>query len=228
MFLHLTIFQKRYPLYKYGVVASVTLGVAVFTLYHPSTASKNSKAGPAGSSMYGLALLGINLLFDGLTNTVQDHVFSTPQRYGSFKGPQMMVAQNLISTVMTAAYLLLTPHLPTLPLSSPASSNELSNAISFLSRHPSALYDVLGFAACGAIGQIFIYMTLNRFGSILLVTVTVTRKMLSMLLSVVWFGKSLTHGQWLGVALVFGGVGVEGWIQRREKLAKEKAKPKKQ
>ena len=219
MFLHLTIFRKRYPLYKYAVVFSVTLGVALFTLHHPSTSSKRSEA--ANSSLYGLSLLGINLLFDGLTNTIQDHIFTSPARYGSFSGPQMMVSQNLICTAMTTLYLLLTPHLPTPHLDSPASSHELSAAISFLSRHPSALYDVLGFAACGAIGQVFIFMTLNSFGSLLLVTVTVTRKMLSMLLSVLWFGKRLTGGQWLGVGLVFGGVGMEAVIQRNEKLAKQ-------
>ena len=209
MFLNLTIFRKRYPLYKYAVVFSVTLGVAIFTLYHPSTASKaSSKA--SSSSLYGLALLGVNLLFDGLTNTIQDHIFTSPSRYGAFSGPQMMVSQNLICTLLTTLYLLLTPYIPPSLLPSPfASTNthedELSSALAFLSRHPHALYDVLGFAACGAIGQVFIFMTLNSFGSLLLVTVTVTRKMLSMLLSVLWFGKRLTPGQWAGVGLVFGG-----------------------
>ncbi|KAL8719165.1 MAG: hypothetical protein Q9225_003805, partial [Loekoesia sp. 1 TL-2023] len=42
MFLHLTIFRKRYPLYKYLVVFLVTAGVAVFTLHHPSTKKKSS------------------------------------------------------------------------------------------------------------------------------------------------------------------------------------------
>lgn len=57
----------------------------------------------------------------------------------------------------------------------------------------------------------------------LLVTVTVTRKMITMILSVVWFGHRLSGMQWLGVGLVFGGVGAEGWVQRREKMAKAKA-----
>jgi UDP-galactose transporter B1 len=51
--------------------------------------------------------------------------------------------------------------------------------------------------------------------------VTVTRKMLTMILSVVWFGHRLHGMQWVGVALVFGGVGAEGWIQTREKAQKE-------
>ena len=45
-----------------------------------------------------------------------------------------------------------------------------------------------------------------------------------MILSVVWFGHWLSGMQWVGVGLVFGGVGAEGLIQRREKVAKERAK----
>lgn len=48
--------------------------------------------------------------------------------------------------------------------------------------------------------------------------------MLTMILSVVWFGHRLGGKQWLGVGLVFGGVGAEAAIARREKSAKEKAK----
>lgn len=47
-----------------------------------------------------------------------------------------------------------------------------------------------------------------------------------MMLSVLWFGHRLSGMQWVGVGLVFGGVGAEGVIQRREKVAKEGAKKK--
>lgn len=69
-------------------------------------------------------------------------------------------------------------------------------------------------------------MTLSIFGSLLLVTVTVTRKMLTMIISVVWFGHSLSGMQWLGVGLVFGGIGIEAELNKREKKAKELAKRK--
>jgi UDP-galactose transporter B1 len=234
MALHLTIFRKRYPLYKYGVVLLVTLGVATFTLHHPGTSKKvaASAAKQSGSSGWGIFLLSINLLLDGLTNTTQDHVFTSPKLYTKFTGPQMMVAQNVLSTALTAAYLLLMPHLSQsgilhnlLPIPIPPSTEtELYSAISFLSRHPEALKHVLGFGACGAVGQLFIFYTLSRFSSLLLVTVTVTRKMLTMLLSVFWFGHSLKPGQWLGIVLVFGGIGAEAVVQRQEKKAKEKAR----
>jgi UDP-galactose transporter B1 len=232
MLLNLAVFRKRYPLYKYVVVMLVTLGVATFTLYHPGTSKKVALSINSGQTSYGLFLLFINLLLDGLTNATQDHVFSSPAIYTRYSGPQMMVAQNLLATFLTTLYLLVAPYLSAngaiasaLPLQIPASAGlELSSAIAFLQNHPQALKHVLGFSVCGAVGQVFIYYTLSKFSSLLLVTVTVTRKMLSMIISVFWFGHSLTHGQWMGVGLVFGGVGFEGIVQRQEKQAKERAK----
>jgi len=66
-------------------------------------------------------------------------------------------------------------------------------------------------------------MTLSIFGSLLLVTVTVTRKMLTMIISVLWFGHNLSAMQWLGVSLVFSGIGIEAELTKREKQAKERA-----
>jgi solute carrier family 35 (UDP-galactose transporter), member B1 len=48
--------------------------------------------------------------------------------------------------------------------------------------------------------------------------------MLTMIISVVWFGHSLGSMQWLGVGLVFGGIGIEAELNKREKRAKDKAK----
>ncbi|KAL8638657.1 MAG: hypothetical protein Q9228_004207, partial [Teloschistes exilis] len=196
MFLHLTIFRKRYPLYKYLVVFLVTAGVAVFTLYHPSTSKKSSSSKNANNSLWGLSLLGINLLFDGLTNSTQDHIFTA---FRPYSGPQMMVAQNLLSTLLTTTYLVLSPLLAQqtplfslLNISSASSTNELSAALTFIRTNPSVGKDILLFAVCGAVGQIFIYYTLAKFSSLLLVTVTVTRKMLTMMLSVLWFGHRLS------------------------------------
>ncbi|KAI7674168.1 UAA transporter [Hortaea werneckii] len=222
MFLHVTLYGKRYPFYKYGVVALVTAGVALFTLSSKSSSKKKSSSG--GSSVYGLFLLAINLLFDGLTNSTQDDIYA---RFRPYTGAQMMTALNLLSTGLTALYLLLSPYLlPLLNLSAGTGTgtgaDELATALAFLHAHPQVLREVFGFALAGGVGQIFIFATLSHFGSLLLVTVTVTRKMLTMLLSVLWFGHRLTGWQWVGVGLVFGGVGVEGQIGKVEKAKKER------
>ncbi|KAI0845157.1 UAA transporter [Daldinia vernicosa] len=229
MLLHVTVFRRRYPLYKYLVVAAVTAGVAVFTLHSGKSHSKKSSggAGGNGNSAWGLLLLAINLLFDGLTNSTQDYIFGAFQPYS---GPQMMCANNLMSTAVTAAYLVLSPWLARtgagewLGVDVAGGAGELEAALGFMARHPGVWADVLGFAACGAVGQVFIFYTLSTFSSVLLVTVTVTRKMFTMILSVVAFGHRLTRMQVLGVGLVFGGIGVEAAIARQEKLAKEAAK----
>ncbi|KAL2022308.1 hypothetical protein VTK56DRAFT_5706 [Thermocarpiscus australiensis] len=230
MFLHITLFRKRYPLYKYLVVAAVTCGVAVFTLHsgskkkhHPDRATSSSHS---GQTAWGMLLLGINLLFDGLTNSTQDYIFAT---FRPYSGPQMMAANNLLSSAITGGYLLLSPWLVHTPLGEwfgmdvTGGGGELASALAFLGRHPAVWRDVLGFALCGCVGQVFIFHTLSTFSSVLLVTVTVTRKMFTMILSVVAFGHRLSRMQWLGVGLVFGGIGVEAQIARREKLAKEAA-----
>lgn len=155
MALHVTLFRRKYPLYKYCVVALVTAGVAVFTLHHPTSSKKK---GADGSSAWGLLLLGINLLFDGLTNSTQDHIYKS---YRPYTGQQMMCALNLISTLLTSVYLLISPYIATTPVGaylgmSASSGGELSYAIDFISRHPSVGWDIFAFAACGALGQMFI------------------------------------------------------------------------
>lgn len=65
---------------------------------------------------------------------------------------------------------------------------------------------------------------ISNFSSLVLVTTTVTRKMLTMLLSVVMFGHNLTPMQYLGVGLVFGGIGSEAYIGKREKDKKNRQK----
>ena len=163
MFLHVTLFQKRYPLYKYLVVLAVTSGVAVFTL-HAGSHRKPSKAvvNPDRNSAWGLLLLGINLLFDGLTNTTQDYIFQTFQPY---KGPQMMCANNIMSSFLTLSYLGLSPYLVHTGLGEylgmdlvTGGGGEFAAALGFMARHPGVWYDVLGFAICGAVGQVFICM----------------------------------------------------------------------
>ena len=159
MALHVSIFRKRYPLYKYAVVALVTAGVAVFTLHQPTSASKKQKAREGGSSVWGLFLLSINLLFDGLTNSTQDYIFGT---FKPYTGQQMMVAMNTLSTALTVGWLFVSPWLGStdlgawLGLDFRAGQGEFGQALAFLQRHPSVGWDVLGFAACGAFGQLFI------------------------------------------------------------------------
>lgn len=50
--------------------------------------------------------------------------------------------------------------------------------------------------------------------------------MLTMMLSVVWYGHRLTEMQWLGVSMVFGGIGVEARIKHQAEMRKAEEKKK--
>lgn len=64
--------------------------------------------------------------------------------------------------------------------------------------------------------------TLANFDSLKLVTITVTRKMFSMVLSVLIYGHHLTSRQFMGVGLVFTAIGAEAVLESKEKAAKKR------
>ena len=57
---------------------------------------------------------------------------------------------------------------------------------------------------CGTLGQLCVFMMIASFGALSTSLVTTSRKFVSVLLSVIWFGHSLTYIQDLSIMLVFG------------------------
>ena len=227
MLMNFVLYGKTFSLKKYLVVLVVTVGVSSFMLLQPSSHSSNKT-----SSLFGLALLSLNLLIDGATNSTQDIIFS---RFKNVSGASMMMYMNLVSFFLMFSFLsgagLIHYFMGPLQLLVPlqltpdykifleplfglvqfidAYSTELRDAIHFCSRHPAIIYDLVLFGITGAIGQCFIFQTLQRFGAIVLVTVTVTRKMFSILLSVFAFNHQINLYQWASVFLVFFGITLE-------------------
>lgn len=222
MLMNVLLYRRKFPLYKYVLVGMVTLGIWAFMAFKET---KGALKGPATSSMLGLGLLTVNLVLDGVVNSSQDEVFS---RF-KIDGPQMMFFMNCFSTAITTACLVfptaLTPSF-LLPVSTSTepSFNALSSALGFIASHPGVTPDLLLFSVCGAVGQLFIFVTLSHYGSLTLVTITVTRKMVTMLLSVFVFDHHLTAGQWGGVAITFGAIAMEAEIKRRETSKKRMLK----
>ncbi|KAI8853890.1 UAA transporter [Chytridium lagenaria] len=121
-------------------------------------------------------------------------------------GSQMMLYMNLFSSAIMAGYL----------FASNPFTGELSNALAFSSRHPSVLFDIILFGLCGALGQCFIYRSLESFGAIATVTITLTRKMMSIVLSVLVYNHELIWQQWMCVLVVFFGITLEAFWKDRK------------
>ncbi|KAH3684158.1 hypothetical protein WICPIJ_004888 [Wickerhamomyces pijperi] len=189
-------YGTKFPLYKYAVAGTVTLGVVAFTLCGKKKQSMNS-TGTSWNTLIGLLLLGSSLFLDGLTNATQDQLF---KKHKKLSGVHLMIYLNFVSLGLTFVY-------------STIFTSQLTGSMAFIHSHPIILKEIILYGLCGAVGQLFIFYTLAKFGSIVLITVTVTRKMISMLLSVFLFGHNLTLGQWCGLGLVFGGIGFEAWYK---------------
>lgn len=183
-------------------------------------------------------------MVDGLTNATQDQIFA---QYPHYTGQQMMFHMSLLaqlyllpliilplpsSPISLASKLPLFPKLLTNstltpPSSLPNSGITLSQpafltSIQFLISHPTALAPLAAYALLGGIGQLFIFETIQHFGSLTLTMVTVTRKLFTMLLSVFVYKHHLTTGQWFGVGVVFAGIGVEAGAKRRGTTRRER------
>ncbi|KAJ1952568.1 UDP-galactose transporter [Linderina pennispora] len=188
MMMNVVLYKRKYPAHKYAVVAMITMGVSAFMLFKSS--SKGS-AQATENSLYGLFLVFINLAIDGLVNSTQDHIFADDKEV---TGQHMMCLMNLCCSILMGLWLM-NPFNP-----------ELGSAVAFLQQHPRATIDIGMFAVCGALGQCFIFYTLAKFGSLTLVTVTVTRKFLTILFSVFYYGHPLNGWQWAAAGIVFAGI----------------------
>lgn len=251
LFANVLLYRRRFAPYKYIVVLLVTVGISMFMLFGNSGGKHGKGSGrdsSGRSSTLGLMLLLGNQALDGITNSTQDEVFGTY----ALSGPKMMLVMNAISTLLMGASLLL-PVPRAIGGAGAASSGELAAALAFVHRHPEILRDLFGYALAGAVGQVAIFETLERFGSLTLVAITVsmfragmwqpcrvwlprhllanlallflsqpqvTRKLFTMLLSIVVYKHTLQPAQWLGVLVVFVGLGIEAREKQREGLAK--------
>lgn len=212
MLMNFLIYQKRFEMHKYLTVALITTGVSGFMLFESvSSATTSKSSSTAVNSLWGLALLLSNLLMDGATNSWQDQLFIKYR----LKSQQLMMFMNLFSSLLLSISLLF------YALWQPETSQLLA-AIKFFRQFPTALPDVLAFSLCGALGQLFIFHTLEHFGSLSLVTITVTRKLFTILLSLFWFNHQINSKQWACVVLVFLALVLESFIgkfsKKKEKL----------
>jgi UDP-galactose transporter B1 len=232
MLMNVLLYRRKFAPHKYLVVFMVTVGITLFMGFGNEKPKKGSSTASDDATPYasliGIVYLIINLALDGTTNSTQDEIFS---RY-KVTGQQMMFWINLFCTITTVAMSILP--LPYIPVIHPTSGgqSEFVDALAFINSHPSVIMPLAQFALTGAFGQLFIFETLQHFGSLTLVTITLTRKLFTMLLSVMVYHHQVTLGQWLGTAVVFGGISVEAFVKRKDVHAKrviqekEKAKLK--
>jgi len=78
----------------------------------------------------------------------------------------------------------------------------------------------------GTVGQMFIFHTIRLFGPIVCGVITTTRKFFAVICSIIVFQHAINLFQWISVAFVFAGVGVEMFYNVKIKGKEGKIKEK--
>ncbi len=105
-------------------------------------------------------------------------------------------------------------------------SSELALSIDMILRSAELRWDILIFCVCASLGQILIFEVMKDFGSLTWITISVTRKLFTILVSIVKFNHSVNIYQWMGIAAVFCGMGIEivvKYFDGESKKKKEKS-----
>jgi len=150
--------------------------------------------------LYGMLCLTLYICSDAFTSQWQDRINKSYET-STF---QMMFGVNCSAILITMAALIL--------------QNELPAVFEFMLANPSAIWNNVITAITSATGQMFIFYTIKSFGPIVFTIIMTTRQMISMVISTVLFGHTITFGSLCGAALVFATL---FWNVYRKKLEKK-------
>ncbi len=197
---------KKYKPFEYFCVFLVTAGITMFQLYGGKKKAAHGSGDEGGDSIYGVLLLLLSLIMDGVTGAVQDKLktLCKPTVH------EFMFYTNMAGVVVCSLLVL-----PT---------GQFVEGVNFCRAHPSVFNTMCWFSLTSALGQNFIFLTIKYFDALVLTTVTTTRKFFTILVSVVMYGHTLNTKQWLAVTLVFFGLSGEVWDKYEKKKAQKQAK----
>lgn len=89
--------------------------------------------------------------------------------------------------------------------------------VAYIHAHPDIAWDIALLCVTSALGQKFVFLTIEAFSALTLTTITTMRKFITILLSVVWYGNELSLWRWGAIGVVLGGVGIDAFDSERAK-----------
>ncbi|KAL5701860.1 UDP-galactose/UDP-glucose transporter 5 [Ranunculus cassubicifolius] len=190
------IMQKKYRGQDYLIAVLVTLGCSVFVLY-PAAADISPYNRGRESTVWGVSLMLGYLGFDGFTSTFQDKLF---------KGYDMEIHNQIFYTTLCSCILSLTGLIL---------QGHLLLAVEFVTRYNDCFFDILLLSTVATASQFFISYTIRTFGALTFATIMITRQLLSIMLSCLWFAHPLSSEQWIGAVIVFSALYAKSFLRTK-------------
>lgn len=171
-------------------------GHSSWTLLHllppPASLSPPARIG------VGLALLCLNFLLDAFMTNGQDALVLRH----ALNPFLMMAILSFWNAVILSAWLLV-------DAAARGWHGNLAHAGMFVRAHPMLGVHLLGFGCCAAVSQLFIYTSITAHGTFITTAITISRKFVTIVLSVLVFSHQLSLQQWVAVAVVFSGLALQ-------------------
>lgn len=177
--------KKPYTAKDWLIAVAVTGGCTLFLAGGDIGSMRN----PAqGAAYVGLFLMVGFLFCDGFTSTFQESIF----RSHHCTVYNQMLFTNLVSAGFVAGVLV--------------ASGGFKDSVAFAARHPEFLTDAALLTLSGAVGQWFIYDVIHEFDALTLAATMNARQLLSILVSIKFYGHAVTVMQAAGMTLAFAGL----------------------
>jgi len=175
-----------YSVREYLQVAAIIGGTAVVSM-------GKKKGGSQTNSALGVFYIVLSLAMDGVTAGFQKKLKVETAKVGVEPKPYDFMFYTNLFMLLTA-----------LPIA--LGTGQLFGGSAYLIANPEIMTKVMKFAAFSAFVQSFIFYTISHFYPLVLSTVTTTRKIFSVLLSIFLKGHSLSSTGWLGICMACSGI----------------------
>ena len=175
-----------YSIREYLQVLAIIGGTAIVSM-------GKKKGGSTSSSTMGVFYICMSLVLDGVTAGFQKRLKTETAKVGVKPKPYDFMFWTNLFMCLTAAVIAL-------------GLGEMQSGLGFCTANPEIMSNIIKFAICSAVGQSFIFYTIANFDPLVLSTVTTTRKIFSVLLSIFLKGHALSLTGWSGIALACGGI----------------------
>lgn len=177
----------KYTLKQYLTVLAIIAGTVIVS-------SGKKKSGE--DSLMGLLFIFASLTCDGLAAGMQSKHKNEEKKVGK-------KATSWDNMMWTNLFMALTA------LVISGITGDLMNGLKFCDSNREIVGMIAKFCACSACGQAFIFYLLANFDPLVCTTVTTTRKVFSVLLSIFLNGHTLNPTQWGGLGLASAGIMTE-------------------
>merc|ERR1712157_21421 len=171
---------KKYPLRKYINVCLIVSGVALFMGGGDTSKKDSSNTENSFSSVIGIVLLFISLCFDGGTGAYEDKLMSV-HSVGPF---DLMYNIQLGKTILAGVGLLV-----------------LNQVHIFVEMCQEMGLLLVALGLTGAMGQVFIFITIAKFGALTCSIIGLARKVTTLVASIYFYGHVLNNVQFMGLLL---------------------------